>query len=1268
MASKPAIFGPRNRDDCRPEQIIVPTVFDAPSVTSEQGLLPGIPAADSGNLARGVSLNLRGGYRQDRAYPGPTVKVRIEQPGTVRAPLSVDAEALIASGASVDQVIAAVNGAVHRRIQRGAVNRRIDKVSILRENNDGVTDPDYLGVREAFAVWPDGSHYIGSTPPGESGAWQFRDSAPMIEKDEALYLITLSTLGLAGDGIVRVLRYDPLLESFWSEYAQSSRLALLTHPSISELPVAATAVVVGEQIYAAVAVLRETGTGAGCFYFLRLRGTEFVLVGHGINTQRSRIDGGITMCPHPSGDGAIIAFGTREGVVNYKREIGFAVSADMQTWPDDSLSSALHLPNFSDLQTTRLLRSSNRNRQISSKVAFASRTAGALGFDVDEDGFIWGSSDGGRSWSRQSSPAEAGNNTLKQRYPLHCVSVNGTTAYAVGDGGLILKTTNSGTTWKVVRYGARKPLSDLWATAQIDATLNAATATDVLDWDLYGVQVDGVDANKVWICGQGGLLLYSDNGGSSFTVVQNLNNQGAYFDLIVDQNNNALLVGDEKVHDVDSVAAADRHTRIALFQNAHTAAPTVTRYVKATVDGDNAAFVAITRASTTSLVEGSAYCYALTADGYVHRWLGNGTTGGNWEQVASLGPGTFYDIDSPANKSIVLVAGEHEISGGTVWRSDDADANYSTDPVAPSFTPQKIIVGSTPTSLWLFTSADSWVVGCFDRLMYAVAEIQHRCSPALHTLPDGSVCFSNANMTRGLVEIYRGNPPAPGELPQFELVYVGLPFTPISDPFDPPDAPSNIDLPKPSITVDHLGHVLVCAGTDGVVSYDNGRTWVSRNDQRLPIALGTVQTTGIFTSVQHNKTRQVAGFGGARLFSTCINSAGDMLGTFVARDWTTGDSVFLPVHPTRPFWAGVDTLQPSFAGDPEPGDLWTIAPRYQYPIGNIFVASPKVMWRSTALSFLGVTIGQEVVFTAPAGKLFDASAFMLVGCNFRELHIATSLYGFPTEFTTKVLQGEVDTGMAAALSSSTYAVVRDSQRGSTLAPWDPHIFAPGSGRQYYCTINDVEGTVRVYKILDNSHDCLELDTTDVPPIPADTETRYIIWCDVHVWDGSDGTSPDGDNDLNTTAYRFCKTIKLNIPDQPTAEGFMQIGTAIIGVMLDATTPATETEDARLFSPDWLHSTIPNTAEELGLEGDSNVEHFGQLQKWTLPFEAVPFWYRQRLVAILSRRKRIRDAIGFVPDPDYPAEARLVRCLNQIDQRSVGVDHANMQIELVELPL
>lgn len=107
---------------------------------------------------------------------------------------------------------------------------------------------------------------------------------------------------------------------------------------------------------------------------------------------------------------------------------------------------------------------------------------------------------------------------------------NATTGYAVGEGGLIAKTTNSGTTWTAQTSGTTQMLNKVKFVSTNDgiAVGNAGvilrTTNGGTSWSLTTVGTQDLNAvyygsaSQVWVVGNGGTILYSSNGGSSWTT------------------------------------------------------------------------------------------------------------------------------------------------------------------------------------------------------------------------------------------------------------------------------------------------------------------------------------------------------------------------------------------------------------------------------------------------------------------------------------------------------------------------------------------------------------------------------------------------------------------------------------------------------------------------------------------------------------------------------------------------------------------------------
>src|SRR5690606_25053178 len=84
-------------------------------------------------------------------------------------------------------------------------------------------------------------------------------------------------------------------------------------------------------------------------------------------------------------------------------------------------------------------------------------------------GEVWHAARNFRAWARQRPPTIAANNATGQALALLSIASAGSTVYAVGHGGLIIKSTNFGSTWKVISYTKEKA-SDVFAAGDISGT------------------------------------------------------------------------------------------------------------------------------------------------------------------------------------------------------------------------------------------------------------------------------------------------------------------------------------------------------------------------------------------------------------------------------------------------------------------------------------------------------------------------------------------------------------------------------------------------------------------------------------------------------------------------------------------------------------------------------------------------------------------------------------------------------------------------------
>ncbi|MCL5291274.1 MAG: YCF48-related protein [Actinobacteria bacterium] len=139
-------------------------------------------------------------------------------------------------------------------------------------------------------------------------------------------------------------------------------------------------------------------------------------------------------------------------------------------------------------------------------VSFASA---AVGWIIGEGGYVAKTTDGGATWTAQTSGV-----TSRLR-SVQAIDLN--TAFAVGDAGIILKTINGGTTWTLLTSGTT---ADLYALSFVSATTgwvvgnwDSVTLKSILKttdgstfafqggaWQVKLDDVLALDANIAWVC------------------------------------------------------------------------------------------------------------------------------------------------------------------------------------------------------------------------------------------------------------------------------------------------------------------------------------------------------------------------------------------------------------------------------------------------------------------------------------------------------------------------------------------------------------------------------------------------------------------------------------------------------------------------------------------------------------------------------------------------------------------------------------------------
>jgi photosystem II stability/assembly factor-like uncharacterized protein len=258
----------------------------------------------------------------------------------------------------------------------------------------------------------------------------------------------------------------------------------------------------------------------------------------------------------------------------------------------------------------------NRVRLISSSV----------GWIVGENGIILRTTDGGTSWQTQSSGTTVYLNDVS-----FTDANNGT---VVGDNGIILRTTNGGSTWQSQSSGTT--------------------------YILHGVSF--TDANTGTVVGQGGTILRTTNGGSSWLPQSNQTTaflRGVSFTDI----NNGTIVG--------SGSLIFRTTNGGDIWSGLASGTTWSL--------ENVVF---TDTNTGIAVGGGSYG-GNTSVSIIIRTTNGGTTWTQKLNISGSGIGPFSDVSfSDANNGAVV----NFLSNGPIWRTTDGGITWGSQ-ITPDHEP-----------------------------------------------------------------------------------------------------------------------------------------------------------------------------------------------------------------------------------------------------------------------------------------------------------------------------------------------------------------------------------------------------------------------------------------------------------------------------------------------------------------------------------------------------------------------------------------------------
>ncbi len=1315
------------------------------------GLKPGLPIPDPDNLTVGLSPALIGRYRQNHADES-TLTIQIESPGTqyitslVTAFSAAAAAANVVGGPSTASADLRVSSITRRQFSRFSLRRNLGS-----EGNDGTQ----LGIDPRFVRWPlfDSDLHI-AIPEPITGVYVGVDAPVallMPDRTWRLLWVILNTDDNSNSYIM-VKQFDPRADTNWQDLASPPALGLQQFTGFgadtNSIVQSMAATVIGRQIYI---LLGLTGTAVdakgGFFAMTRLRGGGLDVISPMLPIARDAVDGGAAIAPLPDG-GALVALGVRSNAPEARRVV-FLSSADLRTWPTAPGSGIVQFQTITKIEpaytggprpangliglgTTGGLLGPNTSAVTSVSFAAQEGLYALRAWACTRDGAVWVTTNGGTAWSNQTSslpvdrtPIAPGDSPRVRKFNKVVAIPNATlddsggivgadpgtcTVYLFGDD-LILKSTDSGATWKVLAYtssnlgadGAYTP-DQLAYPAGVGAGepnpgYVPAVGQAIPTFSYVDADFTDKDTGHV-LCGDG-TLLYFEGGGLKWTVAVDATSSATQAQCLARLSATAVLIGGAGLG-----TGADAKARAAVVTNATAKDATVTPKLQEQ-GGDASPLVSMARLSSPDSV------YALCRDGKVQRFDGvdetgdfaasavadvSGGIGGAWLAIGIHligGTSTVYVTGStPTNR--------HRIATSLV--ADDLSLNFAFQ--------TSTILGTA----FGFNAGPTGVLGGANYLATITEVRSDRAYPTLQATHDGGMVYADVDLTVGTVEMFRADGPL-NDAPVFRQVGIGPRF-PIPDTFG--DLPASV--PKPTLTYEALGVLVLTAGASILVSHDDGRSWTT-DQQRCQVPIGEQLLDDDFTVASRDQHRTLCGLDDGRILSVMFDAELVNVGTFISRQWSADGTDFPPLNAPKG-WFLLDDLRLVMGGAPEPGDIWTIPADHLYPARYLVSDTRAEGWRGPTKP-AGVMTPEVVLYwdrdaddvrailgpdgDREAGKwpLWDVNAFAAFDTNCEQLELAISAFGDPattpedvTEWITYVsstkpvdsdgpsgfladiltsiagivgatsvkakkeayLERSGRTGYASAITTKSAAVLRDGNRA--LDPtkwWVPNCFA--GLRTWYVLTNDQEGTPRVYKILSNTTSELIVDTGQSAQVAPSVDTRYWIFPDRHFWDGiggQGGADPVESANLRTGQYRFGRFLRLRFPEQPTAEGYFKASVFL---------PGTYVQNDRPYAPGPVWQATPNTREETALTGESAVEHFQQGQKWTLNLQAVPQMYRDALFSTFLRDQRMRQPFAFVPDVNDPAGVWLVRLVD--GPTSSGIyeaagDYVNVQLSLVEV--
>lgn len=176
--------------------------------------------------------------------------------------------------------------------------------------------------------------------------------------------------------------------------------------------------------------------------------------------------------------------------------------------------------------------------------------SGDIGYAVGESGVVFKSTDFGRSWNlmRTGQPTEW----------LNSVDIHGSDIWAVGENGLIIKSTNAGGTWSYIVLNTTENLQEIYFSSDVGyiagynstlhKTTNSGGTWTKVNFNSSSYQITSVRFGTdlfgaLSTSGVNGQILVTENGGAGFLPLT-VPNIGAIFSLAVPNDNVIYAAGE----------------------------------------------------------------------------------------------------------------------------------------------------------------------------------------------------------------------------------------------------------------------------------------------------------------------------------------------------------------------------------------------------------------------------------------------------------------------------------------------------------------------------------------------------------------------------------------------------------------------------------------------------------------------------------------------------------------------------------------------------